>query len=655
MANESVLASGASNRDVGPCAPGPFQDCSDVVHLSVFFDGTGNNKDADEPDKKWSNVARMWRAAVMRTNRRTDGIYPIYVSGVGTRFNGEATGWMDRSDIWVEDTLFGMAGGHGGDRRLAFAADNVNARLRDRLLSNAARLGGELAAYSSQGKSKSFAEVNKALGKHRLVKIINLSVFGFSRGAALARAFVNRVVELCERRGDALYYEGYPLRVSFLGLFDTVASFGLPASNTRLPWDERELRVPQDVERCVHYVAAHELRFAFPVDLIRLEGRVDGRWVERCYPGVHSDVGGGYHPINQGISNNAARIPMRDMMRESVLQGVRMLSYGEVAARSETIFRERFECLPATQAAYNGYMRHATATEGRIEDVRRQHMRLLYSAYGTLHRLGQQNPGDRQRQDSFLKYKFLGPKGMAWEVEKYRSARRAARAVHQAGRVRLGGSLDGYAQYIEPQDWQLAAWDATAPDAVVAFVRDFVHDSKVDFVGNVEPFSYFRLRTMQESTRSVWNETGDWIADKAQVAKETGQEVMVAAERKVDAAADWTSERARQARDAAVETYDAAKRKAEETYEAGKRKVEAAYDATRDKAVETYDAARQKAREAYEASERTARTARREAAEAAQKGRRLVEQGAEWVEQEASEAAKAAEEAYRRAKAALGL
>ncbi len=343
------------------------------------------------------------------------------------------------------------------------------------------------------------------------------------------------------------------------------------------------------------------------------------------------------------------------MMQEAVLHGVRMLSYGQVQAANAPLFRERFECLPATLAAYLGYMRSASATEGRIEDIRRQHMRLLYSAYGTLHRLGQQNPGDRKRDESFLKYKFLGPKGMAWEVEKYRSALRHARNARESGRLRIGQSLESYAQYVKPQDWQLAAWDATAPDAVLAYVREFVHDSKVDFVGNVEPFSYFRLRTMQESTRSVWNETGDWIADKAQAAKAAGQEVAEAAEHKVDAAADWTSEKARQARDATVEAYDAAKVKAGQAYDATKHKAEEAYDATKEKAVETYDAAKRKARAAYEASERAARAAQREAAAAAQKGKRIVEQGVEWVEQEASDAAKAAEAAYRRAKAAMGL
>ena len=52
-----------NNSDVSNRPPTVKQDCSDVVHISVFFDGTGNNKDADEEKKKWANPARLWRTA----------------------------------------------------------------------------------------------------------------------------------------------------------------------------------------------------------------------------------------------------------------------------------------------------------------------------------------------------------------------------------------------------------------------------------------------------------------------------------------------------------------------------------------------------------------------------------------------------------------
>jgi hypothetical protein len=80
MASDALVGARAANRDVDNAQPGPFQDCSDVVHVSVFFDGTGNNKDVDEGLKRWSNPARMWRAAQL-VAQKGQPIYPIYISG----------------------------------------------------------------------------------------------------------------------------------------------------------------------------------------------------------------------------------------------------------------------------------------------------------------------------------------------------------------------------------------------------------------------------------------------------------------------------------------------------------------------------------------------------------------------------------------------
>ena len=46
-----------ANRDVQMEPPEKRQDCKDVVHLAFFFDGTGNNRDADE-DEQTNGVSR---------------------------------------------------------------------------------------------------------------------------------------------------------------------------------------------------------------------------------------------------------------------------------------------------------------------------------------------------------------------------------------------------------------------------------------------------------------------------------------------------------------------------------------------------------------------------------------------------------------------
>ena len=117
MANDAVQACLAANRDVPNSAPSPFQDCRDVVHISVFFDGTGNNRQEDNANKKWSNVARMFDSALEMQNPGK-GIYTIYISGVGTSYNGQSVRWLSAAGVWIQDNALGGGFGGGGDRRL---------------------------------------------------------------------------------------------------------------------------------------------------------------------------------------------------------------------------------------------------------------------------------------------------------------------------------------------------------------------------------------------------------------------------------------------------------------------------------------------------------------------------------------------------------
>ncbi|GGY68584.1 T6SS phospholipase effector Tle1-like catalytic domain-containing protein [Pseudoduganella albidiflava] len=616
MTTEGPRSIAAANRDVNDESPGPFQDCRDVVHIAVFFDGTGNNRTADDATSSWSNVGRIFDAAISDPSK---AIYRIYVSGVGTKFNGDSPGWLASAGAMIEDKLGGLGFGAGGDRRMEFGDAQVNDRLRDALILNAEKQGGELAKYAKDASEKSFDEVNRTLGRHRLIKIINISVFGFSRGAALARAFANRIVKSCTLDGNDLIYAGYPIRMNFLGIFDTVASFGVPSQNARTPFTERELIVSPLIQRCVHYVAAHEVRFAFPVDLIRKDGKLAGDWLEKVYPGVHSDVGGGYGPQDQGIDNNYSRIPMRDMMGEAILGGVRVRAYGEIARVNEPLFAERFECREETEASYRNYMTAFGSPAGDIEGHIKQHMRLLYTAYGTMHRLGMETAGQRRLKED--KYKYIGPKGMAWEVTKYRAAANAGKTV------RIGGAaVNSYAQFVKPQDWQLECWDTKAPDGVLNFVARYVHDSKVDFIANLgDPFSYFKARGVQESTISVWAEAGSWIrSTAASIADSIGGAVgrgKSAVSDAIDKSTDTARQSAEAIAQAAREKAAAARQRALEAAEAARQEVERAEQfgaEVIDEAAQTARAAANAALQRADQAALYAETLAREADEAAE-------------------------------------
>jgi hypothetical protein len=527
----------AANRDVDKTPPSPCQDCKDVVHLAFFFDGTGNNLQADNEKRKWSNVARLFMSA---RNIPSQAIYRIYISGVGTRFNGEV-GAVRSAWTWVQDKTLGNFGGAGGDQRMDYGQEQMNEQLKKTLL--------ELAKKSTEkNEAESFDELNKALGKHRLIKFINISIFGFSRGAALARAFTNRLAATFKSDGNGGHtLEGYPVRLVFQGVWDTVASFGVPTANFNHPWSERDLKVPGSelLEKCVHFVAGHELRYSFPVDLARENGHYKDNVTEIVYPGVHSDVGGGYEPDKQARSDNLARIALFDMHSPASRSGVRLKPIVELQAKDIETY-ERFEIHKETREAYAAYKKALGTASGTIEAQMKKHMQVFYAAYGTLHRNGGSKSSDKANAERLAKaqaelktaqianerWMKRGPtnsaevKQMTQDTERYEAAQNkviaakkdvermtaagddiAGQAVALADSLEKGkifGTYKGnFTITYDVQQWMLDAWRSTVDPAVCNFFENYIHDSRTDFLSGSEPFTYFNMRGVHEQTKSV--------------------------------------------------------------------------------------------------------------------------------------------------------
>ncbi|ELR67819.1 VgrG protein [Photobacterium marinum] len=146
---------------------------------------------------------------------------------------------------------------------------------------------------------------------------IEFDVFGFSRGAAAARHFVNTIdqnnnhglIESLTNINGLHLKAGFnwsdrkDSRVTFVGIFDTVES----------AWQDTMLGLSPDcAERVVHLTAADEYRKNFP--LTRITNDVNGsqiasNFTEVVLPGAHSDVGGGYysrHTLGYGINPDPA-------------------------------------------------------------------------------------------------------------------------------------------------------------------------------------------------------------------------------------------------------------------------------------------------------------------------------------------------------------
>jgi hypothetical protein len=220
----------------------------DVPQFGLFFDGTGNNVDnaldpklsRDGTEDAPTNIPKLHRLY------RTEGLFERhYETGIGTR-TGKPNNNLD----------IGLA------------------------LNFKQRLDAGLA------KAQEFFKQHPAAPEGAV------DVFGFSRGAALARAFVNEVHRINQTNPG--YWGGTRLRVRFVGLFDTVASIGSPGDDRHEPFN---LNLhPEAAEFVYHLTAQHEIREYFPLhSILSASGTSPAKhFIEESLPGAHSDIGGGY-------------------------------------------------------------------------------------------------------------------------------------------------------------------------------------------------------------------------------------------------------------------------------------------------------------------------------------------------------------------------
>jgi hypothetical protein len=337
-ARHRPLAQAAQRRTALASRTPGAHTCRQTLKLSFYFDGTGNNRDADLLTYEHSNVARMFLAAAK--DNEAEGVYSFYIPGLGTYFK----------DIGDRGEDGGKAFGSRGEDRIQWALKKLQERR-----SMAKNLCG-----------------------------IEIAAFGFSRGAATARAFANRIQALCGEGEGGWVLKGTKVRVNiyFLGLWETVASVGLPKSannqsklgligeviwgklggggyapsdhmqnrdvqtiaygrpgadpapghmyswaDGHLNWGG-EMAIPPVVSHGVHMMAGHEIRNSFPVDSVCHGGSRAAAFSgeEFVYPGVHSDVGGGYRPGEGGRSRKLGQqlslITLRVMYEKARVAGV---------------------------------------------------------------------------------------------------------------------------------------------------------------------------------------------------------------------------------------------------------------------------------------------------------------------------------------------
>ena len=245
-----------------------------VLRVGIFFDGTANNlfntlagqvrqaqglrvDAASSYAGVATNIAKLYQCYPTQTefDRTGRALAALYVSGIGT-----TTGAVD--------TPFpGLSYGRG----------------RTGVLGKADQAQGQLIQCL-----RHFA----GLAPAQRITRLQLDIFGFSRGAAAARHFVNQVASIpfkthCELAPD------FAWDIQFVGLFDTVAAMGgledlgnvgdevNPGLNLYLG--------PKCAQQVVQLNARDELRRNFSLN------RIAPQWpMDIAVPGAHADVGGGY-------------------------------------------------------------------------------------------------------------------------------------------------------------------------------------------------------------------------------------------------------------------------------------------------------------------------------------------------------------------------
>ncbi|GGN32171.1 hypothetical protein GCM10011350_26460 [Marinomonas arctica] len=350
-----------------------------ILRIGVFFDGTGQNNrnDAykeDNGDKSRSNITRLFEAYPQKLGESD----AIYVSGVGTLDGAWQT--PEVIDRGEDESKLSSA--------MGIYDDNGAFQKWQTLLIQLRRIISDL----EDG------------GKYQAITHIAFDVFGFSRGAALARHFINILVQegipdylsprtapvgrshlnavghnhpnllgginysTYNENNDGYYRDKQrSSSVRFVGLLDTVGSFYLPGDNRNRPF---KLHLnPKDVGRAFQICAHHEYRTNFPLSSLKTKGKLPPNFYEEIFPGAHTDVGGGYPFIAQYKKTDLPErygVPTNNTYNREL---IKTLSYQD--QKEEYAYKGRL--VDFDKLFYQEQQRHQTEWEAECKATYEQH------------------------------------------------------------------------------------------------------------------------------------------------------------------------------------------------------------------------------------------------------------------------------------------
>lgn len=270
--------------------------------LAIFFDGTGNNAlnvrsslEADNFLPEDSQALAAWEQATKQGSglrNDTAGSHSGYYTNIH---------WLN--ELYATEVSVGEV-----QQKLYVDGIGTEAGVADKMLDMAFGTGERGIVAKTDKAVAALVEALRGYAIRHPDLIINelqFDLFGFSRGAAAARHFANRVfnqdkeiIDAIARGLEGVEYRGAAAgKTRFLGLFDTVAAVatlanGMNPNNAHTGDVDLALR-PGVADRVFQLTAQHECRFNFALNSVR------PAWPEVALPGAHSDIGGGYHAVEQ--------------------------------------------------------------------------------------------------------------------------------------------------------------------------------------------------------------------------------------------------------------------------------------------------------------------------------------------------------------------
>ncbi|MFC7521825.1 phospholipase effector Tle1 domain-containing protein [Xanthomonas populi] len=207
-----------------------------------------------------------------------------------------------------------------------------------------------------------------ALAKAKLpVHRVNVAIFGYDMGGGIALAFSKLLIDDICASGR---YQAVEVKIRFMGLFDCVTNRYddnlltgfIPLSNKV----SSEMTLLPEVECCVHYAAAHELRFYKPLTMIGGSPGATGNRQELLFPGSQVDVGGGAEAQEAGVLDGLARYPVEMMYNRAYGAGIPMPSLTELRGLNPGL-HSQLTSTPEIDEFQRQYRRAVTAL---VEDVK---------------------------------------------------------------------------------------------------------------------------------------------------------------------------------------------------------------------------------------------------------------------------------------------